>query len=113
MFLGGGDILPYTDGVWFYSIIGVHDRVTFFLCGEENIRENMDTIIQVFQDSFEVICVGENDDIYSCTNDRSLIVFDAVETEKYIFLVVGYSGSEGTFKLSVECDHPRAIRWTQ
>ena len=56
----------------------------------------MDTIIQVFQDSVEGICVGGNDDHDSCSHDRSLITFDAVETEKYIFHVAGYDNAEGT-----------------
>ena len=38
----------------------------------------------------------------------SLITFDAVETDKYIFLVAVYGDdfTEGTFTLFVECDQP-------
>ena len=39
-----------------------------------------------------------NDDHYSCFNNQlRLITFDAVDKDKYIVLVAGYAGSEGTF----------------
>ena len=91
--------------VWLGSMIGVEARVTLSLCGGGNLESNMtDTIIHVFQDNVEGICVGQNDDHDSCNNRYlSLTTFDAVETEKYIVLVTGYDESEGTFTLSVEC----------
>ena len=71
---------PKKGGVWLYSISGVDARVTLYLCGGE-IWDSMDTIIEVYQDSVEGICVGGNDDHSSCTNNWSLITFDAVNTE--------------------------------
>ena len=60
--------------------------------GVPNWESDMDTTIEVYQDSVEGFCAGENDDHDYCTNDQSLITFDAVETEKYIVLVGGYGG---------------------
>ena len=91
-------------GVWLYSISDVDARVTASLCGGiTNWESDMDTIIEVYQDSLEIICVGENDDQDSCTRYRSLITFDAVEREKYIALVGNYAQSKGTFTISVKC----------
>ena len=93
-------------GVWLYSISYVDARVAVSLC-DGDPKNWFDTIIELYQDSVEGICVGINDDRDSCFNNQlSLITFDAVETDKHIVLVAGYSGSEGKFTLSVECDHP-------
>ena len=94
----------HIGGVWLYSISDVDARVTASLCGGiTNWESDMDTIIEVYQDSLEVICVGENDDQDSCTRYRSLITLDAVEREKYIALVGNYAQSKGTFTISVKC----------
>ena len=86
--------------------------MTVSICGNATMWEklDMDTIIQLFQDSVEGICVGVNDDHVSCSHDLSLITFDDVDKPKYIVLVAGYDNSEGTFTLLVGCDQPIGMR---
>ena len=105
--VGGRDCgtIALLGGVWIYFISDIDARVTASLCGGLNLSYFY-TIIEVYQDSVEGVCVGSNDDHSSCTSYQSFIKFDAVEREKYIVLVTGYDGSEGTFTLLVECYQP-------
>ena len=89
------------EGVWLNTISDVTDRVELSTCASD-----FDTKIQVFEESFST-CVGGDDD--SCCNDdddcgnQSEFTFEKVETETYIFHIIGYGTNEGTFTLKVGC----------
>jgi len=89
-------------GVWYSFSVDEQTNVVASLCGSD-----YDTKLRVYTGACdELVCVDGNDD-NDCDDEftlQSTVPFVAEAGVEYSMLVHGFSGSEGNFVLSIECE---------